>query len=70
MPCIDQVLGEQAAAAPELDDEPFSGANWLQKFEDPRCAEIRMEPEPEMVHQCEVALVVGNLRIVAMHDRR
>jgi len=42
----------------------------LEKFEEPRCAEIRMEPEPEMVHECEVALVVGNLRIVAMHDRR
>jgi hypothetical protein len=70
VPSIDQVLREQAAAAPELDDEPFSGANRLQKFEDPRCAEIRMEPEPEMVHEGKVALVVRNPRIVAMHDRR
>ena len=61
MPGVEEVSGEQAAAATQLDDQPIALAHGLDQLEDPRPAGIRVEAEPEVVHQCEVPPIVGRV---------
>ena len=56
---IDEVAREQAAAAPHLEHQPVALADRCQQLEDPRRAEIGVEPEAEVVHERKIAPVVG-----------
>jgi hypothetical protein len=57
VPRLDEVSGQETAAAAELEDEP--AAHWLQELQDSRRAGVRMEAEAEVVDQREIVSVVG-----------
>ena len=57
-PGVDQVAGEQAAATAELDDEAMGQPDRFEQLQDPGCAGRRVEREPRVVDEREVAPVV------------
>lgn len=57
---LDEVPGQQAAPATQLDHDAASGSNGLQQLEDARRAPVGMKSEAEVVHEGEVRPVVGN----------
>ena len=57
MSSLDEVTGQEAAAAPELEDEP--AAHGLEQRQDSRRAGIGVEAEAEVVDQREIVAVIG-----------
>ena len=53
---------QQAAPAPELDDQPVASRYRLQQFQHPGRAVVCVEAEAEVMDRCEVAPVVGHIR--------
>ena len=58
---VDQVSSEESAPAAELDDLAVALAHRRQQAEHPGRTFVRVEAEPEMVDQREVAAVVGDV---------
>ncbi len=58
MSCVHEVARQHTAATAEFEDEPAARPNRLQERQDPRSARICMEPEAEMVYECEVLPVI------------
>ena len=59
MPGVDQMPGQKAAAAPQLEDPSAALAYGLEQRQDPRRAGVGMEPEAQVVDEGEVLPVVG-----------
>ena len=55
---LDQVMGQQPAAATEFNDEPVALANGVEERQDARRAFVGVEAEPEMVDQGQVPSVI------------
>ena len=56
---VDEVAGEEPAAAPELEHDTASLPHGLQEGEDPRRAGIGMEPEAQVVDERQLLTVVA-----------
>ncbi len=56
---VDEIPGEQPAPTPELQHQPVPLAHRCQPLDDPRGAEVGVEPEASVVHEREVGPVVG-----------
>jgi RNA polymerase sigma-70 factor (sigma-E family) len=56
---VEEVLRQQPAPAPELDDEIVGSADRLEQAEYARRAVVSVEPEAEVMHACQVRAVVG-----------
>jgi hypothetical protein len=61
---VDQMPGEQPAAAADLQDEAAPFAYRLEQGQDPRRAGVGVKAEAEVMHEGEVLLVVGRQSIL------
>src|SRR5207302_3518759 len=55
---LEQVPGQQTAAAPQREHEAVSLAHGLEQGQDPGRRGVSVEPEPQVVHEGEVVAVV------------
>ncbi len=70
-PGIDQVGSEQSAPAADLDDQAVALSHRLEQPEDAWRAGVGVEPETEMVDECQVVPVVGHVLLRARtHDSK
>jgi hypothetical protein len=58
VPGGDQLLGEQACAAAQLQDKALTGAHLFEQVEDPWSAHLSVEREATMVDEGQVTTVV------------
>jgi hypothetical protein len=62
-PGVDKVGGEQAAPTTDLDDQPITSSHGFKKANDAGSTCISVEPETQMVNECEVVTIVGRLSL-------
>jgi hypothetical protein len=62
MPRIDEVPGEEAAPAADLEHQAATRPHGFDASQDPRGAGVRVEREPEVVHQGKIVSVVRATR--------
>src|SRR5438874_99707 len=55
---VEQVPGQQTAAAPQLEHEAVSLAHGLEQGQDPGRRGVSVEPEPQVVHEGQIVAVV------------
>jgi hypothetical protein len=58
---VDEVAGQQARPASELQHQPAPFAHGLEEGEDPGRHRVGVEAEPAVVHEGEIVSVVGGI---------